>query len=86
MAEENNIVINEEVDLFEEKKKILSAFISAIVKQTMTAKYIRRVRPREFQARDLILRRVDIGGKNVWDGKLAEIQESPYWVAANTGK
>lgn len=63
VEEDNYKAIKEEIDLLKEKRNI-TCLLSVIVKQVTTTKYNKRVRPREFELDNLVLRRVDVGGRN----------------------
>lgn len=63
VKEDNYKAIKVEIDLLKEKRNITS-LLSVIVKQVTTTKYNKRARPRDFKLDNLVLRRVDVGGRN----------------------
>jgi len=59
--------------------------IEVSIKQATTTRYNRKVRPRDLDLGDLVLRRVDMGNKNDQEGKGAANWEGSYKVTASTG-
>ncbi|XP_061346054.1 uncharacterized protein LOC133291753 [Gastrolobium bilobum] len=79
--EKNNEALAVELDLIDEVRVQDMA-----TKQLIAAKYNRIVKSKSFEKDDLVLRRADIGNKNVRDGKLAANWEGPYKVKEKLGK
>jgi hypothetical protein len=75
--QENQEDLRAELDLLEEKRNTAMARI-AVYQQRMVKYHEAQVRPRDFQAGDLVLRKVDPTGKKV--GKLGPNWEGPYQV------
>jgi len=74
----------EELDYIDETRNF-AALTEAAIKQATATQNYRKVRPRDFNPVDLILRQADVGNKNARDGKLEANKEGPYRVTANTG-
>lgn len=65
-------------------RRVETTIISAIIKKKAVTKFNKRVRPREFQLEDLVLRHVDARGKHSRVGKLVAKWEGSYRVKAST--
>jgi len=74
----------EELDFMDESRNNV-ALTKAASKQATATRYNRKVRPRDFDPRDLVLQRADVGNKNTREGKLAANWEGPYRVTSSTG-
>lgn len=62
------------------------ALQEAVVKQRMATRFNTKVIPKKFEVGDLVLKRDDVGLKNVNQGKLAPNLEGPYRVSSKTVK
>lgn len=56
-----------------------------MIKRLISTRFNTKVEPREFEVADLVLRRANVGQKNVVQGKLAPNWEGSYRVASKTG-
>nr|XP_029147022.1 uncharacterized protein LOC114924956 [Arachis hypogaea] len=74
-----------EKDLIEETREIAHLTETAL-KQRIALRYNARVLKRDFEERDLVLRRNDIGVPTPGEGKLAANWEGPYRVREVLGK
>ncbi|XP_061362992.1 uncharacterized protein LOC133306646, partial [Gastrolobium bilobum] len=77
--QQNSKMLTEELHLVDEAR-VTAHCRNMMAKQQTAAKYNKKVRPRNFEKNDLVLRRADIGNKNAKDGKLAANWEGPYRV------
>jgi hypothetical protein len=60
----------DELDFIDESRNF-AALTEAAIKQVTATRYNRKVRPRYFDLRDLVLHRADVDNKNAREGKLA---------------
>lgn len=74
---ENNKVLIEELHMLDEDKSSV-ALKEVVIKQRMTIKYNKRVKPHKLEVGNLILQKVDVCLKNARQGKLAPNMEGSY--------
>ncbi|GKV53644.1 hypothetical protein SLEP1_g60161, partial [Rubroshorea leprosula] len=76
----NGQLLRENLDLLAEVREE-ARLRTLVYKQKLANFYNKRVRPRTFKARDLVLRKADLTGFETRFGKLAPNWEGPYTVA-----
>lgn len=81
----NNINTRICLDLLEERREYAS-IVSEAQKLRVAGYHNRNVRPRQFKAGDLVLRRADVGKGSSGTGKLGPNWEGPYQVIETTTK
>ncbi|XP_061338845.1 uncharacterized protein LOC133285605 [Gastrolobium bilobum] len=81
----NNQHLKEALDLLDEVRRY-AAHNDRQTKERSATYYNKKVIPRIFEEKDLVLRRADVGNKNAREGKLASNWEGPYRVADKLGK
>jgi hypothetical protein len=84
MIDQTN-VSHEQLDLLPELREL--AYINQIsLKDRISKRYNRNVKPRSFMVGDLVLRRANMGNRCSKHGKLAANWEGPYRVSANLSR
>ncbi|MED6194539.1 hypothetical protein PIB30_029567 [Stylosanthes scabra] len=74
--EENNLHREDDVDLIYEVREE-ARMRQQLAKELLAARYNKKVKSRELEEGDLVLRRADIGGKNAAQGKLGATGKAP---------
>ena len=81
---QNNLAQSQALDLLDERREQALIRLGSY-QQQLRKDYNKNVRPRSFQQRDLVLRKVLWSTKNQTEGKLGPNWEGPYRVRSLTG-
>ena len=81
---QNNLAQSQALDLLDERREQALIRLGSY-QQQLRKDYNKNVRPRSFQQRDLVLRKVLWSTKNPTEGKLGPNWEGPYRVRSLTG-
>ncbi|XP_061344701.1 uncharacterized protein LOC133290607 [Gastrolobium bilobum] len=82
---DNTQNLKEALDLLDELRRS-AAESDRHSKEKSATYYNKKVIPRSFQEKDLVLRRTDVGNKNAREGKLAPTWEGPYRIINKLGQ
>uniref|UniRef100_A0A2N9GHT1 Integrase catalytic domain-containing protein n=1 Tax=Fagus sylvatica TaxID=28930 RepID=A0A2N9GHT1_FAGSY len=83
-TEENECNLRKDLNLLEERRDMATIRLASYQHQ-MKRGYDKNIRPRSFQVRDLVLRKVVENTRNPNDGKLGPNWEGPYKVTSFAG-